>query len=744
MGVGILVRQGRRAVLIALAGFMSGLALAALVMLVLASAARADHSVVEHVSQGATGGNGAFSASLRWASTDGSVVLFDTREQLAPADTDTESDAYRRAGGVTELATAGPASTGPNYPNLTGMTPDGAAVFFYTRDALVAGDTDSIDDAYMYRAATTTLLSPGPSACPGSQSHPFAWSDDGTKVFIQSTDRLAAADTDCNSDVYEYSAGTLTLVQPGPGSNFLVDVSGDGARVFFTTSDALVPGDTDAASDLYMREGAALTLVSIGAAGGNGAFNVLADWVSPAGDVTYFRTWDQLAVEDTDSALDIYAWDEGAVTLVSIGAVGGNDGTEPVPHVPSPDFSHMFFSTTEQLVADDTDAQSDIYDYSGGTTMLVSTGLAGGNGAFDPIFLQHGVSKDGGKVYFLTREKLVASDNNGLFDIYERSVGTTTLPFVGPSGASLQDAYLQGMSADGSRVFFSTSQRLVPADTDNAVDLYERAGSVTTLVSLGPTGGNGGLNVVTTCCPPGMVSDDGSRVFFYTSESLVSSDTDASQDIYSASVGPPAGYPRPKGATPLRVSLVPAFQLCSSPNRTHGPALAFGSCNPPAPESTRLTVGSPDSNGQPAVAEGFAKYEVLVGNPATTSDEADVAIQARITDVRVQGTLADYTGTLAVVSTVRITDKNNGTGPEPATLTDLDLRAFMTCAATAGSAGATCSLNTTFDAIAPGTVTEARRTVWALDRVRVFDGGADNNAGTQPNTVFATQGIFVP
>ena len=40
------------------------------------------------------------------------------------------------------------------------------------------------------------------------------------------------------------------------------------------------------------------------------------------------------------------------------------------------------------------------------------------------------------------------------------------------------------------------------------------------------------------------------------------------------------GYPRPKGATPLRVSLVPAYQECTSPDKTHGAPLAFPSCSP--------------------------------------------------------------------------------------------------------------------------------------------------------------------
>jgi hypothetical protein len=732
----------------ALTGMLLALSFGLVALLLFAPPARADHNVVEHVSQGVTGGNGTFNPNFGGASEDGSVALVHTTEQLVAADTDTTQDAYRRAGGVTELATAGPASTGPSHPFTAGMSRDGSTVFFHTRDALVAGDTDTSDDAYMYRAGATTLLSSGPTGCGVSQSFPVAWSNDGSMVLLHSTDRLLTADTDCNTDLYQYSGGTLSLVQPGPGGTFAYGNSADGQRVFFVATDPLVPEDSDTMQDLYRRDGAALTLVSRGSTGGNGPFNAFnGGRVSETGDRVYFATQESLVPEDADTAIDIYLWEDGGTAqLATTGPAGGNSGMEASHRGMSADGSHLFFSTSEALVPEDMDTRVDLYDRSAGSTSLVSTGPAGGNGAFDASGLQHGFSEDGGKVLFLTNEKLVAADNNSLFDLYMRTGGQTTLAAIGPTGDAVPNAFLHGISADGSKVFFTTNQSLVSADTDGVNDLYERSGSITTLLSIGPNGGNGAIHVSSSCCPQNLVSADGSRVFFDTSESLVSTDTDSSSDVYSASVGagPAAGYPRPKGATPLRVALVPAFQPCGSPNRNHGPPLAFDSCSPPAPDSARLTVGSPDANGQPAAAEGFVKYEVLVGNPATTSDEADVAIQARITDVRVQGTLADYTGTLGVVSTVRVTDKNNGTGPEPATVDDLDMPALMTCAPAAGSAGATCSLNTTFDAIAPGTVTEARRTVWALDRIRVFDGGADDNAFTQPNGVFATQGVFVP
>jgi len=67
------------------------------------------------------------------------------------------------------------------------------------------------------------------------------------------------------------------------------------------------------------------------------------------------------------------------------------------------------------------------------------------------------------------------------------------------------------------------------------------------------------------------------------------------------------------------------------------------------------------------------------------------------------------------------------------------------CAATASSTtGALCTLNSTVEAFIPGAVKESMRSIWELDHVRVFDGGADGAVDTTPNTLFATEGVFVP
>jgi len=220
-----------------------------------------------------------------------------------------------------------------------------------------------------------------------------------------------------------------------------------------------------------------------------------------------------------------------------------------------------------------------------------------------------------------------------------------------------------------------------------------------------------------------------------------------------------ATHPRPKGATPLRVSMVPAFNQCTTPNRTHGPPLAFPSCNPPVQSSTAITVGTPDANGAAANSEGFVKLEVFIGVPGPP-DDSDVFIAANITDVRCKaGTTAcgsanaadgaDYTGGLQGNATIRITDHFNavaaGGGTDPATVVDIPYPISAACAATASTAiGATCTANTSANAAVPGAVKDGKRANIEVGQISITDGGPDGIVGTTPNTLFEVQGIFIP
>jgi hypothetical protein len=221
-----------------------------------------------------------------------------------------------------------------------------------------------------------------------------------------------------------------------------------------------------------------------------------------------------------------------------------------------------------------------------------------------------------------------------------------------------------------------------------------------------------------------------------------------------------ASHPRPQGATPLRVPLVPAFGQCGAANRTHGPPLAFPSCNPPVPASSFLTVGTPDANGAPAKSLGFVKVAVRT-NPGPPV-QSEIVITSRVTDVRCKaGTSAcgnantiggaDYTGELQANATIRITDHYNATspggGPDPATLIDIPFPINIPCVSTSDpEVGGLCDLAF---APQPGPVPNetwfnGKRVVVEITQFEVSDGGSDGVVATTPNTVFMRQGIFIP
>ena len=134
-----------------------------------------------------------------------------------------------------------------------------------------------------------------------------------------------------------------------------------------------------------------------------------------------------------------------------------------------------------------------------------------------------------------------------------------------------------------------------------------------------------------------------------------------------------------------------------------------------------------------------------MGNAATPADEADVQLVTSITDVRRKSDLTDYTGELQARLDLRLTDRSNGPASVESATAETTFTFTIPCTATGDTAiGSTCAASTTVDAVVPGAVPEGKRSVWELGKVQVFDGGSDGLGSTSPNTVFASQGVFVP
>lgn len=214
-------------------------------------------------------------------------------------------------------------------------------------------------------------------------------------------------------------------------------------------------------------------------------------------------------------------------------------------------------------------------------------------------------------------------------------------------------------------------------------------------------------------------------------------------------------HPYPVGASPIRVSLLPALEPCSSPNAKHGPPVEKQSCYPPVPTSHFVTIGSPEANGLPNQSLGFVRMVVFYCPQCASLVTEDLRLTVQITDVRRNDNLQDYTGQLEASFPLQMTDHYNtvatpatdcsATTSCPGTVIEFPFTFPVPCAATADDAiGSTCEVHTSANAVLPGVVQERKRASWQVGQVQIFDGGADGDPSTPDNTLFETQGVFLP
>lgn len=329
---------------------------------------------------------GAAPVTFLGASADGTKLVFETSDKLAPGDTDTESDIYERnlAGSTTELVSATGACPAlfaeECAPIYRAITADGTRVFFETKAQLAPADQDGSQDVYAWSGGAATLVSTGSEGEEGKGeiNSVFAgMAEEGKKVFFETAEKLSAADTDESTDVYERTSGSTTLISPGSADLPAVfdGASADGSTVIFSTREALGGGDGGEKLDVYEHNGSTTTLITPGSSEFDAAF------AGASGDASkvFYATSQKISAGDTDSNPDIYEWTGGeSPALVSTGPVGGNGSYTPHLAAVSSDAGHAFFTTNERLTVDDNfSGENDVYEHTGGGTLLVSVGNSG-------------------------------------------------------------------------------------------------------------------------------------------------------------------------------------------------------------------------------------------------------------------------------------------------------------------------------------------------------------------------------
>lgn len=371
------------------------------------------------------------------------------------------------------------------------ISDDGSKVFWTDGNDLYLRD--------MSAASTVQVDAPAADAVGHGGGGQF-WhaTGDGSSAILTDDARAAlTADTIANSgdNLYEYDSltGGLTDVTAAADANVLgvVGASDDNSYVYFVANGGLAPGalagtcqtnlgsrGTGGLCNLYVRHAGVTKWIATLQDRDESAPGDTQDWVPPGGgrpsfghtarvadggQVLVFTSVRSLTGYDNTDAVtgqpdsEVYRYDvaSGDLTCLSCNPTGAKPtGPSELPagspynlttasylsRVVSSDGQRAFFDSSDALVPRDTDGAMDVYEWEAegegncgqpsGCVSLISGGQSGDGSSFVDA------SHSGDDVFFISRQPLVAGDDDPLVDLYDARVNGGFASPVSPGQCS--------------------------------------------------------------------------------------------------------------------------------------------------------------------------------------------------------------------------------------------------------------------------------------------------------------------
>jgi hypothetical protein len=447
------------------------------------------------------------------------------------------------------------------------------------------------------REKTVRLDVAQPGATGGSPHAVFQFAGDrGSQVFFTDTERLTTASSQHGADLYECEIAEASdacvlrdLTPEGPGGSSevqnLVSGGADGSYAYFV-ADGVLAGS--GAPSGVARGGCALDSF---------AETTCNLYVYHEGSVRYMAT---LSGEDE---LD---WGGDSARSKTVGYL-----TARV----SPNGRYFAFMSSRSLTGyDNRDARSgkpdaEVYLYHAPENLAMEAGALT-CASCDPTGARP-LGVEVGAVYANGGADLAAIAEGPGFVYGSRSWVAANLPAGTARGLYHESMYLSRLLSNSGRLFFDSSDALVPQDVNGTEDVYEyepgQTGGCTTSSTLyhGASAGCVGLiSSGTSAKESGLLdaSESGEDVFFVTAEKLVPEDYDTALDVYDAHVcseaAPCASAPPPappcSTVDACRVAPSPQPPLFGSPSSATFSGAGNPALTPPAPKPTaKKTVKCP-------------------------------------------------------------------------------------------------------------------------------------------------------
>ncbi len=329
----------------------------------------------------------------------------------------------------------------------------------------------------------------------GPSSEPSVSRDGRYVAFSSSATNIANNDTNGLQDVFRYDRVTQVAIMVSTSATGVIangvssqpSISADGRFVAFASrATNLSPDDTDTFADIYLKdlESGKIYVASKKST----SINPLAqhkDSRNPhvhadGSGVVFESDASDLINNDNNFVTDVFQYDTitlitKAITVDANGSVIPKGGRRPSI---SETGRYCAFETLETLQPTDVNSTYDVYvrDRASGLYTLASFSDFTGQTLPNTISEAASISTNGRYVAFTSEGKLSLDDTNAFRDVYQRDVVTGSLMMlsdvIGTTSGNAESRAVMLNDTGCRATFSSAASNLVPADTNNATDVF--------------------------------------------------------------------------------------------------------------------------------------------------------------------------------------------------------------------------------------------------------------------------------
>jgi len=361
-------------------------------------------------------------------SADGTKVAFDSNANLTGGNADNSFEIFVLGTDGTGITqlTSDPVV----HSRRPSLSADGSKVAFYSEADHTGGNPDGSDELFVVNADGTGIvqLTSDPVWYPTFFPFP-SLSADGSKVAFSSPEDLSGGNPGKLNGLFVISTDGTGLVQlTSAGVGAYLSLSADGSKVAFESSADLTGGNPDGSYEIFVinTDGTGLVQLSNDPVGGGNTISFPS--LSADGSKVAFESGADLTGGNADNSGEIFVMNTDGTGLVQLTSAPGRDSRYPSL---SADGTKVAFSSSADLTGGNPAGLNSMFLMNtDGTGLVQLTSVQ--------LWLTSGpsLSADGTKVAFSSSADLTGDNQDNSVEIFLINVGLPPLP--------------PGISADGS------------------------------------------------------------------------------------------------------------------------------------------------------------------------------------------------------------------------------------------------------------------------------------------------------